>query len=157
MVDDYLDELAEPSYDDLIAAADGAVQADSAMRSGVTVPAPALGRSPGDVFGEVAYSARTRGVDNVGPAWVLDGLAMLLRAAAERLDGGRPDPDRDLGGWLARVPLPALGDEVSASELSGELARIAHRLSRREQLRREVEVRLAAASPVCAELIGVGG
>jgi hypothetical protein len=147
-LDGYLAEVSGVSHHDLLDAADAAEQASLALRRHDTVDAPPPNRTPGDLFTEVAFNIQTRNADSRGPAWVLEGLAAFLLAAAARLDRAEQcDPTVAFSHWLTQVPLPAPSADISTPELTDELVEIGRRVLRREELRRDFARRLLAEFP----------
>jgi hypothetical protein len=74
-----------------------------------------------DVFAAVVRSVFSTGADGRGPAWILDGIALFLDAAARR--------DSQLlasavAEWLAFVPLPPQASLHDVDDLTEELARL---------------------------------
>jgi hypothetical protein len=110
----------------LVAAADAA-QAASRDLVGQATMAPLDARF--NLFAHVVASVRSTGADPNGPAWVLAGIGMFLRAAAE-WSTGRPDAAAQLtaaiGAWLATVPLPR--DARPTSALRHELEALRERV-----------------------------
>jgi len=110
----------------LRAAADAALAGSRALAGQRS--AAALDTAAG-LFGHVVTSVRASGADPDGPAWVLAGICMFLRAAAQ-WSTGRPDAAAQLtaaiGAWLATVPLPP--DALPTDGLRHELDALRERV-----------------------------
>src|SRR5215208_8287676 len=105
---------------------------------------------PGDVFASVTSSMQATRADTAGPAWILAGIALFLRQAADRLGDvvattARPRLESVIGDWLASVPLPDDAVLTDSAELDGELASLRETLfphdSNRELFMRRIRAR----------------
>lgn len=135
---DYLRAARYPVPGDLRGAADAALGAARMLESGDSMRWWASG--PGDVFALIAAAVGNSGADRAGSIWILDGLAMVLRAAAEGVD------NVDIGLWLAEVPIPVLA-EVTRETLIAQLNTLAARLFRDQADRAAFARRLRDREP----------
>lgn len=134
-VDEYVNELAMKGVAPgaFAHAAAGAALAAGRMR-GEDLAAPAHGTSgptPLDLYLYLASRIGSIGDETGGYAWAFEGLEIFFRRAADRASADRPYEAPafvdDLGGWLARLPIP-VGALLNITDARSELQVLAQRL-----------------------------
>jgi len=128
-------------------AADGAAQASRLLVAGTA--APPAGRLPGALFPYLAGAVGKGGGPTTAFAWAFDGLALLLRQAADRFDGGGCIDGaflRALGAWVGRFPVPPQA-QLTLADAPGELAVLGARVFTRPDVRMRFARHLLARWP----------
>jgi hypothetical protein len=128
-VDDYLADLGEAEASArLHDAAEGAAGAARALAGKPTTVARApAGEMPTALFRYLSSAIASAGGEASGYAWAFEGLALFLRQAAARSADRAASATAlldEIGGWLARLPIPAdaLLDIADAGDELGILA-----------------------------------
>jgi hypothetical protein len=108
-----------------------AVAADAFAASRALAAADGV-RPPGadGLFGYIAATVHESGAEPSGPAWIIEGLAIYLREAANlSIVGGEATSTLipAVGAWLARIPIPHSATP-DAADLNAELIRLYERL-----------------------------
>jgi len=149
-ISQYLAELPDGLSMQLDSAADAAAAASDVLSTGDESKLSGMWHLPGDVFASVTSSMQATRADTAGPAWILAGIALFLRQAADRLGDvvattARPRLESAIGDWLASVPLPDDAVLTDSVELDGELASLRETLfphdSNRELFMRRIRAR----------------
>jgi hypothetical protein len=132
-LNDYVSEVTSSTSELSLAAA--AADAFAASRALASVDGPASTvltdeLRPENVYSYIAATIRASGAEVSGPAWIVEGLAIFLREAANRSGAGAEAPSHliaAVGVWLARVPIPQRA-AVDDAEFLRELQFLGNRL-----------------------------
>jgi hypothetical protein len=132
-LNDYVSEVTSSTSELSLAAA--AADAFAASRALASVDGPASTvltdeLRPENVYSYIAATIRASGAEVSGPAWIVEGLAIFLREAANRSGAGAEAPSHliaAVGAWLARVPIPQRA-AVDDAEFLRELQFLGNRL-----------------------------